>query len=135
MKLTIGKLAKQSGVTIETIRHYQRIGLLDEPEKPLSGYRHYPAGAVSRLGFIKRAQRAGFTLKEVGVLLSLDGKQCAEACRLAERKCREINRQINALITLKQVLEQLVDNCRQAGPSEQCAVLDAFNDDDTASSD
>lgn len=135
MKLTIGKLAKQSGVTIETIRHYQRIGLLDEPEKPLSGYRHYPADAVSRLGFIKRAQRAGFTLKEVGILLSLDGKQCAEACRLAERKCREIDRQIDALMTLKQALEQLVDNCRQTGSSAQCAVLDAFNDDDSVSSD
>lgn len=135
MKLTIGRLAKQSDVTIETIRYYQRIGLLDEPEKPLSGYRLYPADAVSKLGFIKRAQRAGFTLKEVGVLLSLDGKQCAEACRLAERKCQEIDRQINALITLKQALEQLVDNCRQTRSSEQCAVLDAFYDDNSVSSD
>jgi MerR family mercuric resistance operon transcriptional regulator len=134
MKLTIGKLAKQSGVTIETIRHYQRIGLLGEPEKPLSGYRHYPADAVSRLRFIKRAQRAGFTLKEVAILLSLDGKQCAEACQLAEQKCREIDRQIDALMTLKQAMEKLVDNCRQTDSSEQCAVLDAFNDDDTVSS-
>ncbi|WP_031432690.1 MerR family transcriptional regulator [Methylomarinum vadi] len=135
MKLTIGKLAKHSGVTIETIRHYQRIGLLDEPEKPPGGYRLYPAEAVSRLRFIKRAQRAGFTLKEVAVLLSLDGKQCVEACRLAEQKCREIDRQIDALTTLKQALQQLVDDCRQTGSSEQCAVLNAFNDDDTASSD
>ena len=132
MKLTIGNLAKQSGVTIETIRHYQRIGLLDEPEKPLGGYRHYPADAVSRLRFIKRA---GFTLKEVAILLSLDGKQCAEACRLAEQKCQQIDRQINGLITLRQALEKLVDNCRQTDSSEQCAVLDAFNDDDTVSSD
>lgn len=130
MKLTIGKLARQSGVTIETIRHYQRIGLLAEPEKPLSGYRHYPVEAVSTLRFIKRAQQAGFTLKEVAVLLSLDGKQCAEVRQLAEQKCRQIDRQINALMTLKQALAKLVDTCRQDGSAEQCAILDAFNDDD-----
>lgn len=135
MKLTIGKLAKQSGVTIETIRHYQRIGLLDEPEKPINGYRHYQAGAVSKIRFIKRAQQAGFTLKEIAALLSLDGKQCAEVRQLAEQKCRQIDQQINALMTLKQTLEKLVDSCRQASAKEQCAILDAFNDDDMVSPD
>lgn len=71
--LTIGKLAKQTGVTIETIRHYQRIGLLPEPDKPDSGYRCYSDDAVIQIRFIKRAQQAGFTLKEIATLLALDG--------------------------------------------------------------
>ena len=132
-KLTIGKLAKQSGVTVETIRHYQRMGLLAEPEKPLRGYRHYPTEAVSKLRFIKRAQQAGFTLKEVAILLSLDVEQCAEIRKLAEQKCQQIEQQINALTVLKQSLEKLVESCRQPGSAGQCAILDAFNDDDTAS--
>ena len=61
MKLTIGKLAKQAEVTVETIRHYQRIGLLNEPAKAKDSYRHYPPDAIGRIRFIKRAQQAGFT--------------------------------------------------------------------------
>ncbi len=82
--LTIGKLAKQTEVTIETIRHYQRIGLLTEPAKPDGGYRSYSANAISRIRFIKRAQQAGFTLKEIATLLSLDGAHCADIRQLAE---------------------------------------------------
>jgi MerR family mercuric resistance operon transcriptional regulator len=70
MTLTIGKLAKQSKVTIETIRYYQRKGLLEEPIKPTSGYRQYPLETIARIRFIKRAQQSGFTLKEILELLS-----------------------------------------------------------------
>lgn len=70
MKITIGKLAKQANVTIETIRYYQRKGLLAEPAKPATGYREYPQEAIARLRFIKRAQQSGFTLKEIAELLS-----------------------------------------------------------------
>ncbi|MCY1268511.1 Mercuric resistance operon regulatory protein [compost metagenome] len=70
--LSIGKLAEAAGVNIETIRYYQRRGLLDEPPKPLSGYRCYLPEQVKRLRFIKRAQALGFTLGEVGALLTLD---------------------------------------------------------------
>jgi MerR family mercuric resistance operon transcriptional regulator len=69
MTLTIGKLAKQANVTIETIRYYQRKGLLIEPEKPATGYRQYPPEAIARIQFIKRAQQSGFTLKEIAELL------------------------------------------------------------------
>jgi MerR family mercuric resistance operon transcriptional regulator len=67
MTLTIGKLAKQANVTIETIRYYQRKGLLVEPEKPAMGYRQYPSEAISRLRFIKRAQQSGILESKVNV--------------------------------------------------------------------
>jgi len=132
MPLTIGKLAKQTDVTIETIRYYQRLGLLAEPEKPDSGYRDYPADAVTKIRFIKRAQQAGFTLKEIATLLALDGAHCADVRLLAEQKCQQIDEQITALMALRQILETLVDSCQQAASSEQCAILDAFRDDISA---
>lgn len=70
--LTIGKLAESAGVNVETIRYYQRRGLLDEPQKPVEGYRRYPAYMVKRIRFIKRAQALGFTLEDVTGLLRLD---------------------------------------------------------------
>ncbi|MDP1773553.1 MAG: MerR family DNA-binding protein [Methylobacter sp.] len=132
MNLTIGKLAKQTEVTIETIRHYQRIGLLAEPKKPDSGYRCYSTDAVARIRSIKRAQQAGFTLKEIAALLSLDGEHCADVRQLAEQKCRQIDQQIEDLTALRQVLATLVIGCQQTASSERCAILDAFSDDASA---
>lgn len=127
--LTIGKLAKQTEVTIETIRHYQRIGLLTEPAKPEGGYRVYSADSITQLRFIKRAQQAGFTLKEIATLLSLDGAHCADVPRHAEQKCQQIDQQIKDLKALRQVLETLVNDCQQTASTARCAILDAFSDD------
>ena len=127
--LTIGKLAKQTEVTIETIRHYQRIGLLTEPEKPHGGYRCYSNDAIIRIRFIKRAQQAGFTLKEIATLLSLDGARCADVRQVAEQKCRQIDQQIKDLTALRQALGTLVNDCQQTASSARCAILDAFSDD------
>lgn len=132
--LTIGKLAKQTEVTVETIRHYQRIGLLVEPDKPDSGYRHYPADAITNIRFIKRAQQAGFTLKEIATLLSLDGSHCADVRQLAELKCQQIDQHIKSLTALRQALDSLVNTCQQTDSSARCAILDVFNDDDTSAS-
>ena len=86
-QLTIGRLAKAAGVNVETIRYYQRRGLLDEPEKPLGGHRRYADSATGRVSFIKRAQQLGFTLEEVKSLLKLeDGQSCRETRLLAEHK-------------------------------------------------
>jgi MerR family mercuric resistance operon transcriptional regulator len=132
--LTIGKLASQTEVTIETIRHYQRIGLLTEPAKPDRGYRVYLIDAIARIRFIKRAQQAGFTLKEIASLLSFDGTHCADVRQLAEQKCRQIDLQIKNLTTLRQVLESLVNDCQQTAPAAHCAILDAFSDDASSQS-
>jgi len=132
MNLTIGTLAKQTDVTIETIRHYQRIGLLAEPEKPDGGYRHYPANAVTKIRFIKRAQQSGFTLKEIATLLSLNGANCVDVRQLAEQKCQQIDQQIKDLKALHQVLGTLVNDCQQTVSSARCAILDAFNVDESS---
>ncbi len=127
MKLTIGKLAKQANVTIETIRHYQRKGLLDEPEKPQSGFRHYPADAISKLHFIKRAQQAGFTLKEISTLLSLDNEHCQDVQKLAEHKRQQIDEQLRDLTILRDVLDGLVKSCKQDQSAQHCSIIDAFS--------
>jgi MerR family transcriptional regulator, mercuric resistance operon regulatory protein len=126
MKLTIGKLAKQSKVTIETIRYYQRIGLLSEPTKPQSSYRYYPTDAIARIRFIKRAQQAGFTLKGIAELLSFDGTHCADVRKIAEQKCQQIDDQIKELTALRNVLNSLVKNCQTNASTEQCSLIDAL---------
>jgi len=132
--LTIGKLAKLTEVTIETIRHYQRIGLLVEPEKPDSGYRCYSADVVTRIRFIKRAQQAGFTLKEIVTLLSFDGAHCANVQQFTEHKCQQIDQQLKDLKALRQVLVTLVNSCQQTASFEHCAILDAFSDETSTKS-
>lgn len=108
-KLSIGKLAQAAGVPIETIRYYQRCGLVDEPPKPLGGQRHYPASAVQRLRFIKRAQALGFTLAEVGSLMALDeARNCLEARALAAQKLQLVNKKIADLSTIGLALETLI---------------------------
>ena len=129
MQLTIGKLAKQTGVTIETIRYYQRFGLLQEPVKPASGYRHYPPETISKIRFIKRAKKAGFSLKEITELLSLDGAHCNDVRKLAEQKYQKIDTQIKDLIALRQALSTLIKSCEQTSSSEHCAILDALTSD------
>jgi MerR family mercuric resistance operon transcriptional regulator len=134
MQMTIGKLAKQSEVTVETIRHYQRIGLLNEPVKTQNSYRHYPPDAIGRIRFIKRAQQAGFTLKEIATLLSLDGAHCGDIQQLAAQKCRQIDQQIKDLTALRQVLGILVNDCQQTVSPTRCAILDAFSNEASAKS-
>ncbi|MDD4906618.1 MAG: MerR family DNA-binding protein [Methylobacter tundripaludum] len=127
MKLTIGNLAKRAEVTIETIRYYQRIGLLDEPGKPFTGYRHYPPNAITRIRFIKRAQQAGFTLKEIAQLLSLDDGHCADVRKIAEQKCQQIDAQIKDLTTLRNVLDSLVKGCQNDSSAEHCSLINALS--------
>ena len=129
MLLTIGKLAKQAEVTIETIRYYQQIGLLEEPEKPRSGYRHYPPDAITRIRFIKRAQQAGFTLKEIAELLSFDGTHCTEVRKIAEQKCQQIDAQIKDLAALRHVLINLVKGCKSNSSEDYCSLIDALSKD------
>lgn len=129
MKLTIGKLAKQAEVTVETIRYYQRIGMLDEPGKPGSGYRHYPSNAIARIRFIKRAQQAGFTLKEIAELLSLDGTHCADVRKIAEQKCQQIDAQIKDLMALRNALDALVKRCQSDSSAEHCSLIDALSNE------
>ena len=128
--LSIGKLAQAAGVNIETIRYYQRRGLLDEPSKPLGGYRHYLPEQVKRLRFIKRAQALGFTLDEVGMLLTLDAAcACSETRALAMRKLAMIEQKMADLAAMRQVLGELVQKCDAGDGGASCPIIDVLNRD------
>lgn len=125
-ELTIGKLAEAVGVNIETIRYYQRRGLLDEPAKPLGGHRRYAAQQAQRLRFIKRAQVLGFTLSEVSGLLHLDAAcACADTRELAARKLALIEQRMADLAAMQEVLAGLVRQC-DAGGGADCPIIDVL---------
>lgn len=126
-ELTIGKLAVAAGVSIETIRYYQRRGLLLEPPKPLGGHRRYAMDEVKRLRFIKRAQALGFTLTEVGRLLHLDKAcACAETQILAVRKLSLIEQKMTDLAAMQQVLSGLVQQCSAGDGKATCPIIDVL---------
>jgi len=104
--LTIGKLARAAGVNIESVRYYQRVGLITVPDKPASGYRLYPDEAIDRILFIKRAQLLGFSLKEISELLELGSTHCVDIRQKAELKRDDINLKIKELSTLRDTLDE-----------------------------
>lgn len=123
-KLTIGQVAQAAGVNVETIRYYQRRGLLDEPDKPLGGHRHYAASAARRVGFVKRAQQLGFTLEEVkGLLLLEDGQSCRETRLLAEHKLALIEVRIADLNRMRRLLKGLVAECEDGKRPRCCPII------------
>lgn len=114
--MSIGQVAKAAGVHVETIRFYERRGLILQPEKPLYGMRRYPAEIIARIRFIKHAQLLGFTLSEVRELLGLridSPDTCAEVQRRAKGKLAKVQEKILALRTMETVLESLVHACEQ----------------------
>lgn len=127
--LTIGQLAENAGVGVETIRFYQRKGLVEEPEKPRDGYRRYPAEAAQRIRFIRQAQEIGFSLREIGELLALRvdrSRSCADVRRHAEAKILEVRSKIDALQQIERALTRLARSCSGAGPTTECPILDAI---------
>lgn len=125
--LTIGRLAKQAQVNVETIRYYQRVGLIQEPEKPNEGFRVYPSEYISRVKFIKRAQELGFALKEIQDLLDLGDGNCKEVQHLAEQKLDQIEERLNDLKSIKNALADLVNQCKANTENPCCALIDALN--------
>ena len=128
MNLTIGKLARSSNVNVETIRYYQRVGLIEEPSKPPAGYRKYSITYVARIQFIKRAQQLGFTLKEIAELLSLGDGHCDDVRTLAEKKRARIKTQIKDLNAMRVVLDRLIDACLKDHSTKHCSLIDALSD-------
>jgi MerR family mercuric resistance operon transcriptional regulator len=124
--LTIGTLARQSGVNLETIRFYERRGLLPEPPRSRSGYRLYPTEAGRRLRFIKRAQELGFTLKEVEELLTLRLSPRAKNAQVRKRavaKIEDIEAKIRTLESMKRTLQELTKACIGCSPTSDCPIL------------
>jgi MerR family mercuric resistance operon transcriptional regulator len=124
--LTIGHLAKAAGVNVETVRYYQRIGLITEPVKPAQGYRIYPEESLVRIKFIKRAQQLGFSLKEIEELLELGEGHCDDIRLRAEEKRTQVDNQIKDLKKLRATLNELIDSCHKTGKSSQCAIVETL---------
>lgn len=122
--MTIGQVAAQAVVHVETIRYYQRLGLVGEPPRPLGGIRHYDAKTVARLRFIKRAQQLGFSLDEVRNLLALeDGQSCRETRVLAENKLGVIEQRLVDLRRMQKLLKTLIGECDSGKRPRSCPII------------
>jgi Hg(II)-responsive transcriptional regulator len=125
----IGEVAKMAQVNIETVRYYERQGLIPPPPRKESGYRQFPKGSVDRVKFIKRAQGLGFSLKEIAGLLILK-LECATTCgdikKLADLKITEIERKIESLNKIKAELAGLAETCCENGRVHECPILIAI---------
>jgi MerR family mercuric resistance operon transcriptional regulator len=122
-KITIAVAARLADVGIETIRYYQRKGLIEEPVKPVEGYRVYPEQTIARIRFIKRAQQLGFTLREITNLLQLDATQCAETQAMAQQKLRIIEDKLAGLQSIKKTLVDLIAHCNSSRADEGCPII------------
>lgn len=128
--LTIGEVAKAAEVGIETVRFYEREGLIADPPRRRSGYRQYPPDTVRRLRFIRRAKDLGFTLKEIAELLGLrvdPTRSRAEVRSLAQAKVKDIEAKMLELARIQTALTHLVRCCRGKGPTSDCPILDALD--------
>ena len=124
--LKTGELAKQAEVNVETLRFYEREGLLPEPPRRESGYREYPPDTVKRIRFIQRAKELGFTLREIKRLLELRvdrGTTCAEVKEQAAGKIADVKQKISDLKRIERALNKLINSCRGSGPIDDCSIL------------
>ena len=129
MPMMIGQLSKKSGCGIETIRFYEKEGLLTPKGRRNSGYREYDDGALLRLRFIKRAKELGFSLKETKDLLDLSvskDAKCRSVKKKTEEKIKDIDLRISDLIRIKQSLQDLASVCNENAKTTECPILENF---------
>lgn len=135
--MRIGEVAKRTGIGIETIRFYERQGLMIEPERQSSGYRQFDEAAIARLTFIIRAKGLGFTLSEIKELLALwfdPVTTCCDVRRRAEQKISDIEGRVQALQAMKRSLKKLIDQCQKRGTLDDCPLLYGLTPPKTATS-
>jgi Hg(II)-responsive transcriptional regulator len=128
-RLTIGQVARSADVGVETVRFYERQGLIPEPPRTDSGYRQYPAETVDRLRFIQRAKELGFSLREIEELISLrldEGARAADVRARAEAKIQDIEEKIRDLQRMRDTLRELTRACTAEGTTDQCPILGAL---------
>lgn len=123
---TISQLAKAAQVNVETIRYYERKGLLKQPIKPCQGYRKYSEQALATVVFIRRAQKLGFTLAEIASLLALSATNCDDVQHLAESKLEIIEDKIKDLINLKDSLVGLISACKSNPTNKKCPIINSL---------
>lgn len=130
--MQIGQLAQHAGVAIDTVRYYERQGLLPQPQRRASGYRQYGDQDVSRLKFIRRAKELGFTLQEIHDLLALSDDRHADRAEvrtLAQHRLLDIERKLRELAAMRDTLARLVDHCSGHGPLQGCPIIDTLTQD------
>lgn len=128
--MTAGQVARLAGVGVETVRFYEKNGLLEEPARRASGYREYDEETINRIRFIQRAKDIGFTLPEIKDLLSLRScseQPCDDIRERAETKITEIEEKVALLLRMKQVLGRLVSSCGKQEGSSRCPILEALD--------
>ncbi len=128
--MRIGEVAEIAGVSVQTLRYYERRGILDPPDRTISGYRNYPSGTVDRIRFIKRAQALGFSLTEIAEIVSLrvGGKNRRKVVLARiEAKLRSIDLRMDALRRIREALERLAEACRSREDIDDGAILDVFD--------
>ncbi len=126
MTHTISKVAKELSINVETVRFYERRGLIEQPVKPEVGYRHYPDETVNRIRFIKRAQELGFTLEEIANLLILEDRPCSQVQDLAEHKLCAVKEKMADLRRLEKALKALLVQCHSNEDDSHCPIIDAL---------
>lgn len=127
--LKVGEVARRAGVNLQTVHYYERRGLLPKPPRTGANYRAFPEEAVQRVRFVKRAQKLGFTLKEIQELLSLRAEprtRCADVRERAEAKVQDMERRIRSLQAMRRALRKLIGECMGNGPVSRCPILDAL---------
>ena len=131
-QFTIGRLAQQAGVGIDTVRFYERRGLLPQPQRTPSGYRLYSEDTINRIRFVRKAKRLGFTLDEIGNLLKLQdqGGQKSEVKAITTLKLEQIDAKIADLSRMRTVLETLATECSGRGGVSTCPIIEAIASDD-----
>ena len=128
-RLTIGNVAKLSGVGVETIRYYEREGIIKQPPRNGGSFREYPEEVIHRVHFIKRAQEIGFSLEEISELLSLRVKgrgTCSKIKEKADLKLGQIEKKIDDLRRIQEALIKVKETCERQAPSDKCPVLESF---------
>ena len=130
--LNIGQVAKQTGITVEAVRFYEKQGLIDVPLRSEAGYRKYPPETVKRVQFIQNAKDVGFTLKDVGELLTLRSKPkgcCGDVKERALKKIDDVDQKITDLVTIRDALSLMVEKCNIPHRGRDCAMIEELEVD------
>ena len=126
--MRIGELARSVNVNVETIRYYQRIKLLELPEKPYGGMRSYSDQDLQRLRFIRRAQKLGFSLKDIRELLDLSSSDCERVEKLAAEKLSEVKAKLRQLRSIESILAKTVEQCARRKSDQPCPIIETLTE-------
>jgi Hg(II)-responsive transcriptional regulator len=129
--MRIGELARSVDISVETIRYYQRIGLLEVPQKPYGGTRSYGTEDLQRLRFIRRAQQLGFSLHDICALLELSSSDCEQVQKLATEKLSLVQEKLGQLRRIESVLAETLTQCAKRKGNQPCPIIESLTESDS----